>query len=428
LVVEQILAVTMGAADTIMVSSAGEAAVSAVNIIDNINNFFIIAFVSLCTGGTVIVSQYIGRGDTDSARAASRQLYYVVILAAVLVMIPIMIWRRLIIGFLYGAVEQAVMDTAAVYFFITAGSYPFLGIYNGCAALFRAAGNSKVPMRIALMVNCTNIGGNSLFIFYFGMGAKGAAVATLISRIIAAGVLTIMLVRSRGPCSLRGLHRVCMNRAMTGRILQVGLPSGLEGSMFQAGRLLTQRIFTRFGTAAIAGNAIASVINSFSFMPGMAYGMGLLTVVGQCIGAGDYPGAKENTRRIIKLSWATLLILSALIFIFLEPLIGLFRLSPEAHGMAKSFLQVHCISMAVGWTFSFALPNALRAAGDVRYVMICASLSMFAVRVTFAYLITFTFKAGPLGVWISMGLDFLVRGTFYLKRWIGGRWQEKQII
>jgi putative MATE family efflux protein len=427
-VVEQILAVTMGAADTIMVSSVGEAAVSAVNIIDNINNFFIIAFVSLCIGGTVIVSQYIGRGDMDNARIASRQLYYVVILAAVLVMIPIMIWRRLITGFLYGAVEQDVMDTASVYFLITAGSYPFLGIYNACAALFRAAGNSKVPMRIALMVNCTNIGGNSLFIFYFGMGAKGAAVATLISRIIAAGVLTAMLVRSRGGCSLKGLHRISISRSMAARILNVGIPSGLEGSMFQAGRLLTQRIFTRFGTAAMAGNAIASVINSFSFMPGTAYGMGLLTVVGQCIGAGDYGAAKENTRRIMKLSWATLFILSSFIFIFLEPLIGLFGLSPEAHAMAKSFLQVHCISMALGWTFSFALPNALRAAGDARYVMVCASVSMFAVRVSCAYLLTFAFNAGPLGVWISMGLDFLVRGSLYLKRWRGGRWQKKQII
>jgi putative MATE family efflux protein len=359
---------------------------------------------------------------------AARQLYYVVVLAAFTVMIPVMLGRRFIIRFLYGAVGDEVMAPAAIYFLITAASYPFLGIYNACAALFRAAGNSRVPMWIAFMVNCTNIAGNSFFLFGLRMGAEGAAIATLTSRIIAAVVLTVMLIRSQGPVALGTLQRVAVNRSMAGRILKVGIPSGLEGSMFQIGRLLTQRIFTSFGTAAIAGNAIASVINSFSFMPGNAFSMGLLTVVGQCIGAGDYKGAKRNTEKILKLAWCALFTLSSLIFIFLEPLIGLFRLSPAAHDMAKSFLQVHCVSMIIGWIFSFALPNALRAAGDVRYVMWTAAISMFAVRVSFAYLITFAFGVGPLGVWIAMGLDFLVRGTSYLTRWIGGKWQEKNII
>ncbi|MDR0600383.1 MAG: MATE family efflux transporter [Treponema sp.] len=429
LVVEQILAVTMGAMDTFMVSSAGEAALSGVNIIDNINNLFIIAFTALCTGGTVVVSHYIGRSNAAGAQAASRQLYYVVVLAALLVMVPAMIWRRPVIRFLYGAVAKDVMEAAAVYFLITAASYPFLGVYNACAALFRAAGNSAVPMRIALLVNITNIAGNSLFIYALGLGAMGAAIATLISRIIAAAVLTGMLIRGGTPyINLGGLRRVSLNREMAKRILNVGIPSGLEGSMFQMGRLLTQRIFTSFGTAAIAGNAIASVINSFSYMPGMAYCMALLTVAGQCVGAGDYEGARRNTIKIMKISWITLLFLSLVIFVFMDPVIGFFHLSPEAFRLAKSFLRVHCVSMAVGWTFSFALPNALRAAGDARYVMIAAAVSMFAVRVSFSYLITFTLGAGPLGVWIAMGLDFLSRGGCYLHRWLGGKWREKRVI
>jgi Na+-driven multidrug efflux pump len=198
--------------------------------------------------------------------------------------------------------------------------------------------------------------------------------------------------------------------------------------MFQTGRLLTQRIFTSFGTAAIAGNAVASVINSFSFMPGMAYCMALLTVVGQRVGAGDLEGARRNTLRIMKISWITLFALSGLIFLLMEPLTGLFNVSGEAHGLAQSFLRFHCISMALGWSVSFALPNALRAAGDVRYVMIAAAVSMFAVRVSCAYVITFVLGAGPLGVWIAMGLDFAVRGTCYTIRWKSGRWQNKRVI
>jgi Na+-driven multidrug efflux pump len=215
---------------------------------------------------------------------------------------------------------------------------------------------------------------------------------------------------------------------MIGRILKVGIPSGLEGSMFQTGRLLTQRIFTGFGTAAIAGNAIASVINSFSYMPGMAFGMGLLTVAGQCIGAGDYTEAKRQTAKIMRICSIVLVVISAGIFISLEPLVSIFKLSGEAHDLAKLYLRVHCISMALGWSFSFALPNALRAAGDARYVMAVAAASMFAVRVFSAYFLTFALGLGPLGVWIAMGLDFLVRGILYIRRWLGGKWRNRRVI
>ena len=411
-----------------MVSSVGEAAVSGVNIIDNINNLFIIAFVALCTGGTVVVSQYIGRADANGTRTTSRQLYYTVFIAAILVMVPVMILRRNIINLLYGAVENDVMDAASIYLLITAASYPFLGIYNACSALFRSAGNSKIPMYIAFLVNCINIIGNSILIYGFGLGAEGAAIATFASRLIAAIVLSLMLIRNRSPVGLEGIQKISLNYSMILRILKVGIPTGLEASMFQSGRLLTQRIFTVFGTAAIAGNAIASVINSVSFMPGIAFSMGLLTVVGQCMGAGNIESAKQNTIRILKLSWLTLFVISGSILLFLEPLIGIFSLSPEAHTMAKSFLQVHCISMIFGWSFSFVLPNALRASGDARYVMICATVSMFAVRVTLAYFITFTLGVGPLGVWIAMGLDFVVRGICYLYRWKSGKWQEKTVL
>jgi Na+-driven multidrug efflux pump len=106
----------------------------------------------------------------------------------------------------------------------------------------------------------------------------------------------------------------------------------------------------------------------------------------------------------------------------------LFNLSPEAAAFAHSFLSIHCISMAFGWAVSFALPNALRAAGDARFVMLAAVISMWLVRVSAAYLLTFTLGFGPLGVWLAMGADFVVRGVFYCTRWVRGRWQEKEVI
>jgi Na+-driven multidrug efflux pump len=261
------------------------------------------------------------------------------------------------------------------------------------------------------------------------LGVAGAAISTLTSRVLAATVTFLMLNRSRtSPISLSGFLNFRLVRPMIRNILNVGIPSGLESSMFQIGRLLTQRIFTVFGTTAIAANAIASVINSFSFMPGMAFGIALLTIVGQCVGAGDYAAAKKETAKLMKMAYITLFIISSFIFIFLEPLVSLFSLSGEAHDLAKTFLRVHCISMAIGWGMSFALPNALRAAGDARYVMIAASVSMWTVRVSAAYLLTFVFGLGPLGVWLAMGADFITRGAAYYLRWVRGKWQEKRVI
>ena len=429
LVIEQILAVTMGTADTIMVSPVGEFAVSGVNIVDNINNLLIIAFTALSTGGAVVASQYIGRKDSKNASLAARQLIYIVTIVSLLTMIIALCFRRPLISLIYGNLEPDVMNAAAIYLLITAVSYPFLAVYSASAAIFRASGNSKITMGIALMVNVINISGNALFLYGFKFGAGGVAASTLISRVMAAIILTAMLIRDKkGPVSLSGVFKIHFVRPMLKSILNVGIPSGLESSMFQFGRLFTQRIFATFGTVALAANAVGSSISSFSFMPGMAYAMALLTVVGQCVGAGDYQAAKRYTVKIMKIAFITLFFVSLLIFLFMENLIGFFNLSPAAEDMAKTFIRVHCISMAFGWAFSFALPNALRAAGDARFVMIAATISMWTVRVSAAYLLTYVAGVGPIGVWLAMGGDFFVRGTIFVTRWLRGKWQDKKVI
>jgi putative MATE family efflux protein len=429
LMIEQLLAVTIGAVDTIMVSTVGEHAISGVNIIDNINNLMIIAFAALCTGGAVVVSQYIGRREYENSSLAAKQLVYSVVFISLIIMVVAVVFHRPIIRLIYGNIEDNVMDAAVIYFVITGLSYPFLALNNANSALFRAIGNSKIPMLVALFMNILHIGGNILFIYVMNLGVLGAALSTLICRITAAMITTNMLYRDKySPISLTGLFNIKIVPSMIKNILNVGIPSGVESSMFQMGRLLTQRIFTAFGTAAIAANAISSVINSLSFMPGTAFGLALVTIVGQSVGARDYDQAKKQTYKIMKIAYITLFAIGVLIYIFMESLVSIFNLSPEAHRMAKTFLRIHCVSIASTWAMAFILPNALRAAGDVRYVMIVATISMWAVRVSAAYLFTFGFGFGPIGVWLAMGADFILRGILYYRRWKSGKWQGKKVI
>ena len=412
-----------------MVSSVGEFAVSSVNIIDNINNLLSIAFITLCTGGSVVCSQYIGRKDHRNSSLASRQLVYVIISISVVISLVTLILRRPIVRGIYGNIEDNVMNGALIYFLVTASSYPALALYNACAALFRASGNSKLPMKVSLFVNVLNVGGNAFFVFVLHIGVLGVGLSTLICRVISAIVLFFMLYKNkRSPVSLSEIRKVTLIPSMIRRILNMGVPGGLEQSMFQLGRLLTQRIFPFFGTSIIAANAVASVLNSFCFQTGNAYCIAIITVVGQCIGAGDHEAAKKYTVKIIKITWITIITLASLLFTFRGALVGFFSLSPEAQAAARTFVTIHMISMVVGWTLSFVTPSALRAAGDARYVMVAGIVSMWTVRVCFAYFLTFVVGIGPIGVWLAQGGDFIFRSFLFMKRWKGEKWKTIKVI
>ena len=429
LIIEQLLVVLMGLVDMIMVSSVGEHAVSGVSLVDTINFLIITAFNAIATGGSVVASQYIGRKDEENARNSARQLVYIGTIISIVLMIPTMILCRSMLRAIFGNIENNVMNAAQIYFLITALSYPFLSLYTSASALFRCMGKSKVTMNTAILVNILNVGGNALFIYVFGWGVAGAAISTLIGRAIAAIILIRLLTRDKTRIiHLIGIKKIKLDGAMIKRILNIGIPSGLESSMFQVGKILVTRIFTTFGTAAIAANAVASTINSIAFMPGSGFGMGLMIITGQCIGAADYLAAKKYTKKLMTFSYITYLLININIFIFMKSIVNVFGLSQESFDLCITFLRIHCITSTLFWCPSFVLPNALKAAGDARYVMVVAVSTMWFIRVCSAYLLAFPLGVGPAAVSLAMGADFLFRGIFFTKRWLSNRWIEKRVI
>jgi putative MATE family efflux protein len=284
-------------------------------------------------------------------------------------------------------------------------------------------------MWAVILLNVLNVGGNYLFIYFFGLGVAGAGISTLIGRVIIALLLFYLLKRDKTRIiNLHGIEKIKLEPKMIKRILKIGIPSGLETSMFQIGKILITRIFTAFGTAAIAANAVGATVNSLAFMPGNGFGIGLLIVAGQCIGAADYLAAKRYTKKIMILSYITYIFININIFIFMNPLVGIFNLSPEAHEMCIIFLRIHCVTSTLFWCSSFVLPNALKAAGDARYVMIVAASTMWFIRVCLAFDLAFPLGFGPAAVYVAMGVDFLFRGFFFTKRWLSNKWIEKKVI
>ena len=427
LVLEQLLVVTVGMADTVMVSVNGEWAVSGISLVDQINTLIIQVFAALATGGAVVASQYLGRRDRESACTSARQLMYAMLLLSVAIAVPVLIFNGHILTFVFGKAEPAVMEAAETYFWLSALSYPFIGIYNAGAALFRSMGNSKVSLFASAVMNVINIGGNAILIFGLDMGVAGAAIASLASRAAAAVMVIWLLLDPHKPVNLADVWRVRIDGGILRSILSVGIPSGMENGTFQIGKLLVAGLVTSFGTTAITANAICNNVGAFSNLPGSAMSLAMITVIGQCIGAGDYDQAKYYVRKLMLVTVIGMAALNVGIFFAAPPLVGMYQASDATYDLALFVLRYNCVC-TLWWPPSFALPNALRAAGDTKFTMVVSMVSMWVCRVALSYVLGLWFNLGFFGVWMAMTIDWAVRAVLFVVRYRSGKWQNAHVI
>ena len=407
LVAEQALSISIGLADTLMVSSVGEAAVSGVSLVDSFNVLMIQLLSALATGGAVVASQYIGHQEPKRAKASAAQIMFIMISLSVVTAVIVAVGRHAILRGIFGSIDADVMRYAETYFLLSALSYPFIGVYNAGAALFRAQGNSKISMLSSLVMNVVNIGGNAILIYGFGMGVMGAATASLVSRMIAC--FTVMFLLQKPDCALRIDHLTDLkpDLDLIKRILKVGIPAGIENGMFQIGKLSV------------------SSLN----VPASAVGIGALTVVGQCLGAGEKVQAKRYSRLLLLTAYAGDWAMNLSGLFFLNKLaLSWFNLSPEAYGMALELMVWFNAVSLILWPSSFTLPNILRAAGDAAFTMTVSVISMWVFRVAFCYLMVLKFHCGLLFIWMGMFLDWAMRSLFFCVRFVRGRWMEQKVI
>ncbi|MBR2406957.1 MAG: MATE family efflux transporter [Clostridia bacterium] len=425
LIIEQLLAVTIGMFDSMMVSQAGEAAISGVSLVDSLNVLLIQLFAALSTGGAVVVSQYLGKKDLAKASDAAKQLVLAIAIASVAVSLCAICFRVPLLKLIFGKIEADVMANAKIYFLITALSYPFLGLYNSGAAIFRAMGNSKISMQASLLMNVVNVSFNALFIFVFGWGAAGAAAATLLSRAVGATMMQWLLKSEKNTVHTRGLLKTKFNWYIIKTICRFGIPSGIENSMFQFGKVLTQSVVSVFGTVHITANAVSNSLTMLEFIPGSAIGLAMITIVGRCIGAGEFGQAKAYSHKLLGIAYGCIVSVSVVTVAALQPLLGIYSLSAESFELARTLILAHSALVCTLWPLSFTIPNAFRAAGDVKYPMIVSVATMWICRVGFSYLFGLWLGWGVIGVWAAMFSDWLFRAAFFAYRYFKGIWLKK---
>lgn len=428
LVIEQLLAVFVGMADSIMVANVGEAAVSGVSLVDNIMILIINIFAALATGGAVVAGQYIGRKDEKSACKAATQLVWFVSLSAVAIMILVYFGKDIILSQVFGHITAEVKGHADIYLLIVTASIPFIALYNGGAAIFRAMGNSQVSMRVSLLMNAINVTGNAILVFGLRIGTAGVAIPTLISRMVAAIVITVLLCNQTRILHIERTLKIRFDGRMIRKILAIGVPNGLENSMFQLGKILVLSLVSTFGTYAIAANAVSNAIALFQILPGMAISLAITTVISQCVGANDYEQVHYYLKKLLAIIYVAMVGTVALIFLALPLILKAYNLSDQTAAAATNIIHFHGISAMIIWPLSFALPAAYRAAGDAKACMYTSIVSMWIFRIGFSYLVGKYMGLGVFGVWVAMVIDWVVRAICFIIRYFNGKWKHGAIV
>jgi len=425
LVIEQALNILVGLADGVMVSSAGEAAISGVSLVDMINAVVLTLFMGLATGGAVVTSQYLGARKYHDAQKSVGQL---VLMAAVIGTVfgaLCLVLAKPIMKLFFGSIEADVMEAGLIYFRITALAFPFIALYCTAAAVFRSMGNSKLTMKISILMNVINVSGNAICVLGLKMGVAGVAIPTLVSRVVAATLTLFFLSRRKQELYLQGKYVFHLRWDMMRKILRIGVPSACENSLFNLGRAVVVSMIALFGTVQTSANAVAGTIDNVACIAGNAINMAMVTVIGQCVGNGDAKQVEYYIKKMMLWAYGLWAINSLPTLIFCRPLIGLYStLSQETADLAFRLIWIHNGLGILLWPMSFTLPNALRAANDVQYTMRVGIASMLIVRVGMSWVLCVALQWGATGVWIAMVMDWIVRISFLVPRVLSGKWKK----
>ena len=427
LLMEQFLLMLVGLADTMVVSYAGEAAVSGVSLVNSFNTIFINLFTALASGGAVVVSQYIGRRDMKMASESSSQLLMAATVFAVVISIPVLIWKVPLLKGLFGKVEPDVMEACKTYLRISVYSFPALGIYNAGTALYRSIGKTSVTMKISIVSNLINVAGNLIGVFVFRAGVAGVAYPSLIARTFSAVVITLLCFREK---EVRYVGRWIFqwNRDLLKRMLSIAIPNGVESGIFQFVKVALSSVVALFGTYQIAANGISQSIWSVAALISVTMGPVFITVIGQCMGAGDIRQAEYYFRKLTKVTVCISVAWNTLIFLITPLLIKIFAVSRQTGQMILYLVLIHNIANAVVFPFADPLGKGLRAAGDAMFTMGISLFTTIGVRLILSILLGIVLDLGVIGIALAMCLDWTVRGVIFWIRFRQGKWKTYRVI
>ena len=430
LVIEQVLQMVVGLADTMMVSYAGEAVVAGVGLDTMVYTIFIYLFTAISAGGAVVVSQYIGSKSRENAELAASQIFHIAGFLSLVCMALMLAFGSALLEAMYPETEAATMEACKTYMWIVTLSFPANAVYNAGAAIYRSMGETKITMWVSLLANLINVAGNAIGIFVLKAGAAGVAWPTTVSWYAAAVIMTWLCIRPRREeqVVIRARHVFRLNVPMAKRILGVAIPNSVENTLFQAAKVVLGMLVATFGTSQIAANTTGQTFWSLAACMSMSLGTVFITVIGQCTGAGDTEAADWYMRKLTRLSLVLALGWNIMVMILTPLLLPLYDLSSETKRLILIIVAIHNLFSAFVQPFSGPLSSGLRAAGDVKFTMWASIFATVVCRTFLSFLLAKWMGMGVIGIALAMVLDWCIKAMLDIFRFRGGRWKEKKII
>lgn len=428
LLVEQSILVAVSFIDAIMLSSIHQDAYSAISLVDMINLLVMQVFMAIGAGGAIVAAQLVGKKDRDGALNTANQTVMLVLAVSVTLAALTLVLNNWLLRFIYPSTSESIMGYARQYFALSAISYPAYALFNSGANLLYAQSNSRSSMVAAFSMNLLKVLLNLLFIRVFSLGVWGIGLATILSRVLGAYMVTRVLldphsqIHYRKPLNFKALLH------FERRILKVAGPSGVENTLFLFGKLIIGTIIASLASNMIAANAAANTLSTLINIPCNALNLATITVVGQCIGAGLHNEAGYNAKRLLSMTFIAQFVMSGLLFIFVKPVVGILSLSADTAAITANILRVYCVLTIPFEPLAFGLPNSLRASGDNKYTMYSSILSMVVFRVGFSYMFVYGFNLGIHGIWYAMYFDWVSRSIFFVLRFRSGKWKKHSLV
>lgn len=425
---EQLLVMLVGIADTLVISYAGEAAVSGVSLVNQFNTIFIYIFTALASGGAVVVSQYIGSRDMDNAEKSSGQLLMFSILLSLAIGALVLIGNRTMLGILFGKVEDSVMDACVTYLRISAYSYPALAIYNAGAAIYRSLGKTKVTMYISILSNIINVVGNIIGVFGLKAGVAGVAYPSLIARAFSAVVITFLCFRQGAELRYRNKWIFACDGGMLKKILNIAVPNGVENGLFQLVKVALSSIVALFGTYQIAANGVAQSLWSLAALMGVAMSSAFIPVIGQCMGANETDEAEYYFKKLMKITVIASVAWNVIILAATPLAMMAYDLSAETKELIIWLVVIHNAFNAFAYPFAGPLSAGLRAAGDAKFTMVVTVISTIGIRLLLSVLLGIVLNMGVIGIAFAMCADWIFKAVLFEIRFRKGMWKQLKVI
>lgn len=419
--VEQASGVFLSFANLVIMGMVSGAALAGVGQVSTVNNAVMYFFSYFAMGGTVMVAQHMGEKREDLAKASLFNSLLFGLVFTCLLTAAMVIFRSEIIGGLFGAADQEVLESSISYFLYSSLATPFWFIYYQVGGILRSSGDAKTPMMISIVLNGLALVFNIVFVLILQMGSMGSGLATFLSVFLAASIGFACLFRKNYQLNLRSLKGIRPSLRQIREIVGIGLPSAIENLMMNGGKVVVSSIISSMGTAMISAYQVCMSALNVVTVPLNAYIAMVVPIIGHLA------GRREKSRTVAALRYLnrkTVWINSAvaLILLFLPaPLCLLYTRDAETLFISVALCMIYSPSFFFS-SYYMVIPAGFKGVKDVTFSMIVGTVFMWVFRVGLGYFLGVTMGLQCYGIMIGMLVDSLARSAVIAKRFYGDRW------